>query len=108
MTWSATTLALVLLGCAVSAVREARLPAALERLTLVEDHPSISPVVFDHALHVDPGVMGRDVACAECHHTLRDDPQQVPRRCTECHIYTYLAEEIDEDEPHQHAPAPDL
>jgi hypothetical protein len=105
-----TALALVLLGCAVPALRDARLPAPLERLTLVEDHPSISPVDFPHAQHVDPAVMGREVACSECHHVLRDHPEAVPRPCTDCHINVYLMPDADvpEDEEHEHGPIPDL
>jgi len=87
---------------------QGRLPAPLAELTLVEDHPQISPAAFPHGLHTDAARMGEEVACARCHHELDDDPDTIPQRCTECHGFAYLAPEVDDAVPHEHAPAPDL
>ncbi len=101
--------ALVVGACAgVSATRGTRLPAALDRMTLLEEHPSMSPVVFDHARHVDPAAMGHDVACVDCHHTLREHPREVPAACISCHRPTHESPPRDESLPHDHSVPPDL
>lgn len=96
-------------GCA-AIVREGRppLPALLGTLTLVEDHPSITPARFDHARHADPAAMGKDVACADCHHPLREDPGAIPRACASCHLPLYLQPKADPGAPHEHRGPPDL
>ncbi len=111
---AALAFAIALVGCAVPAIRASRLPPALHELTLVDDHPQISSVRFPHALHVDPEIQGRHVACAECHHDVRNDPEAVPQRCTTCHEFAYLTDSVDEPEPHdeskphEHGLPPDL
>jgi len=106
MRTAVTLCALVAVACAGAA--RTRLPPALARLTLVEGHPQISPVEFDHAQHVDARAMGRDVACVECHHTLRERPDEVPAPCTDCHEYGFMRPPVDESLPHDHSAPPDL
>ena len=77
-----------------------RLPATLDRLVLAEDLAIITPVRFGHALHVDAAAMGREVACDECHHALRDDAARVPTPCAACHV--------PEDEAHDETDPPDI
>jgi Class III cytochrome C family len=62
-----------------------RLPALLARLVLAEDVDWMTPVSFGHELHLDARLMGKDMACADCHHPLREDPDLVPRSCSSCH-----------------------
>ena len=104
------TCALALLACSTPLLvpADGRLPEALSELTLVEGHPTISRVEFNHALHVDPAVMGDDVSCVDCHHPLKDDPQAIPRRCTDCHEFAFMLPPVDESQPHEHHGPPDL
>lgn len=95
-------------GCARVEPGDDRLPAPLREITLVEDHPTTTPVRFSHALHADARAMGRFVACAECHHTLADGKEEVPSACATCHEPVYMAERVDEAGPHDHAGPPDL
>jgi len=100
----------VLVGCGGKSVESAptRIPEALATLTLVEGHPNITPAVFPHAAHIDAERMGGEVECATCHHLLEEKPEALPRRCTSCHGHAYLQPVVDEAQPHEHAPAPDL
>jgi hypothetical protein len=78
---------------------ERRVPATLDHLVLAEDLAIITPVRFPHRQHSDPAVMG-EIACARCHHPLKDDPSRIPAPCGSCHV--------PEDEPHDHEDPPDI
>ena len=97
-------------ACAATAAVGPRgeIPAPLRRLVLVPDHPQISPVEFDHARHADPRAMGRDVACADCHHEIAGRADAVPAACGTCHEFAYLRPPVDESAPHDHSLPPDL
>ena len=108
---AATALALLpllLAACGTPVPEEAPLPPPLAELTLLEGHPTITPVRFSHARHADGRAMGREVGCADCHHPLRDDPRRLPAACTACHLPLHLQPEVDESGPHDHAGPPDL
>lgn len=87
---------------------EVRMPETVAVLMANENHPAMSPVRFTHARHVDPEVMGRDVACAECHHPLNEEPGKIPAACTSCHPFNHEVEPQDESVPHEHLEPPDL
>ena len=103
--------ALALAACGEAAAPESaligQLPAPLHELRLVDEHPQIPAAVFPHQRHVEPTLGGPAVACVDCHHELMDDPAAVPKGCSACHGFSYLAVEIDESKPHTHPP-PDL
>ena len=84
-----------------------RLPPMLRLLTLNEDHPTATPVEFDHAFHAAPGGAGI-ASCSFCHHETRETPAAVPRPCGACHAHNFLAPDHDEAAPHDHAGPPDL
>ena len=77
-----------------------RTPAPLDHLVLAEDLPDMTPVPFAHSHHLDASVVGRDVACADCHHRLAEHADRIPSRCSECHA--------PEREPHDETDPPDL
>ncbi|MHC4821184.1 MAG: cytochrome c3 family protein [Planctomycetota bacterium] len=88
--------------------RSTRIPGVLAELVVNENHPTMTPVEFPHALHVDEVVMGKAVKCRDCHHRIDDARDGIPRACTECHMPAYLAPEVDESKPHEHTLPPDL
>lgn len=113
--FSAATVLVVALASLTAAAQpaaeeEARLPPPLADLLLNVGHPTITPVAFPHAQHLDPAVQGREVSCAHCHHELADAPDAIPRPCTDCHQYTHESPTPThgEDEPHDHSGPPDL
>lgn len=89
-----TTLPFLLILAACSAGREVEpafgpdrgKPAAtLARLVLAEGNDELTPVVFDHAAHLERMIERRGLACSGCHHALTEDPDRVPTACGECH-----------------------
>jgi hypothetical protein len=47
----------------------------------------VGPVYFEHRLHADlRDGQGRRIACAACHHEVKDRPGAVPRGCSKCHL----------------------
>jgi len=62
-----------------------RIPDALAVLTLCEEDPTITPVVYAHRRHLESADDGRPMRCADCHHDVEDDPTAIPRRCEACH-----------------------
>ena len=62
-----------------------RVPTVLANLLLSEDSDEIGPVAFPHAIHSDAGAMGRERACADCHHMLSEDAETIPAPCGRCH-----------------------
>ncbi len=104
-------LLLVLAACAFlprAAPDLPQLPTSLAVFTLNEHHPAMSPVLYTHARHVDPAVMGRPMSCAECHHTLKERPNEIPGSCGDCHPPAVEPAEHDESLPHDEAQPPDL
>lgn len=100
---------LLLAACGGAAADAPAVSPALADLHLVEDHPQIPPAVFPHAEHTLIDADGvRRATCLRCHHELGDDPAAVPRACRDCHGFAYLTDPVDESQPHDHAPAPDL
>jgi hypothetical protein len=96
-------IAALLVACAPGSPLEpppARTPAPLDHLVLAEDLPDMTPVPFAHSHHLDAAVVGREVACADCHHTLKEHLDRIPTRCSECHA--------PEREPHDETDPPDL
>jgi hypothetical protein len=59
--------------------------ATLARLVLAEGNEELTPVVFEHAAHLDRMLERRGVACSGCHHSLKDDANRIPTACSECH-----------------------
>lgn len=102
------TSAALLAACGSAPPDDDLMPGPLRELTLLEGHPTMPPVVFDHAFHASSRAMGRPVSCADCHHPLREDPRLVPAACTSCHPYLYLQPPVDESLPHEHRGPPDL
>ncbi|MBI4882124.1 MAG: hypothetical protein HY812_21055 [Planctomycetes bacterium] len=104
-------LLLVLAACTLlprHAPQRSPLPDSLAVFLMNEHHPAMSPVLYTHARHVDPAVMGRQMACAECHHTLKERPDEIPASCGDCHPQALEAGEHDESLPHDEAQPPDL
>ncbi len=62
-----------------------RVPDALAVLTLCEEDPTITPVVYAHRRHLESANEGRAMRCVDCHHDVADDPKAIPRRCEACH-----------------------
>lgn len=100
--------ALLLAACGGAAAPSGDVSPALAELHLVEDHPQISAAVFPHAAHTQQTDEGRRATCLRCHHELADAPSAIPRACRDCHGFAYLAEPVDESQPHDHDQPPDL
>ncbi len=87
---STTLLVLALAACSppsegVSVPGPERIPDALAVLTLCEEDPTITPVVYAHRRHLESANERRPMRCVECHHDVADDPKAIPRRCEACH-----------------------
>ena len=89
-----------LVACSPTEPSPVRIPTAIADLTLCEADPTITPVEYPHARHLDASVMGRAMACVDCHHDVADDPTAVPRRCEACHPH--------ETDPHDDTMPPDI